>query len=274
MSPIKHLGPAMLLAAFFWTPAHAQQNHPVPIKAYPLEITYDKTTHLLFPYAIRSVDRGSGAVMARRPEGVENILELKAAQKQFPETNLSVLTDDGHFYVFRVSYADSPRVLTLSFAKDQAPVSFQGQPITRAAFDSVADRIHTKRGFLHRGAWRGRTLVFLKGLYQANGILYLELGIKNFSALDYQPGPVRFLIRDRSGAKWTASQERPLKPIYSEVSPRLRYGQSGFCVYAFRAFAPAPSQEMIIRVTSGDMDRTTSFRIPSRVFERTQKLTH
>jgi hypothetical protein len=48
------------------------------IEPYPLWVTLNKTTNLIFPYAIKSVDRGSRDVLAQKAKGVENILLVKA----------------------------------------------------------------------------------------------------------------------------------------------------------------------------------------------------
>ena len=53
------------------------------IKPYPLTIAVNKTTNLIFPYAIKSVDRGSADVLAQKAKGVENILLVKAVGKIF-----------------------------------------------------------------------------------------------------------------------------------------------------------------------------------------------
>ncbi len=53
------------------------------IEPYPLKITRNKTTNLIFPYAIKSVDRGSADVLAQKAKGVENILLIKAGRENF-----------------------------------------------------------------------------------------------------------------------------------------------------------------------------------------------
>lgn len=53
------------------------------IKPYHLAVTYNKTTNLVFPYAIKSVDRGSKDILVQKAKDVENILQVKAGQKRF-----------------------------------------------------------------------------------------------------------------------------------------------------------------------------------------------
>jgi len=67
------------------------------IEPFHLDITFLKTTHLIFPYAIKSVDRGSPDILAQKAKGVENVLLVKAGRENFKESNLSVITADGNF---------------------------------------------------------------------------------------------------------------------------------------------------------------------------------
>ena len=84
---------------------------------YGLEVTFDKTTHLIFPAAICYVDLGSNNLIAGKAEGAENVLRVKAAVRDFEtETNLSVICDDGSLYSFNVKYADEPEKLSVEMA--------------------------------------------------------------------------------------------------------------------------------------------------------------
>ena len=78
------------------------------IPSYYLEVTYDKTVHLIFPSAISYIDLGSSNIIAGKADGAENVVRVKAAVKDFQEeTNFSVITDEGSFYSFIVDYSKS-----------------------------------------------------------------------------------------------------------------------------------------------------------------------
>src|SRR5687768_14524787 len=87
--------------------SHAYGQH---IENIDLAISFNKTTSLVFPYSIRSVDRGSRDVLAQKAKGVENVLQVKAGRKGFAETNLTVITADGTLHQFTVTYSDSSSV--------------------------------------------------------------------------------------------------------------------------------------------------------------------
>ena len=83
------------------------------IEPYKMEVTYDKTSHLIFPSAIRYVDLGSEYLIAGKAEDAENVLRVKATVRDFEaETNFSVITNDGRFYSFNVYYSSYPEALS------------------------------------------------------------------------------------------------------------------------------------------------------------------
>lgn len=84
------------------------------VPPYGLEVTYDKTTHIIFPSAVRYVDLGSPNLVAGKADGAENVIRVKAVVKNFrDETNMSVITESGSFYTFNVKYADEPLLLNV-----------------------------------------------------------------------------------------------------------------------------------------------------------------
>lgn len=81
---------------------------------YGLQITFEKTVHLIFPAQIRYVDLGSSNIIAGKAEDADNVLRVKAAVRDFEtETNLSVICDDGSYYSFNVKYAEEPERLNI-----------------------------------------------------------------------------------------------------------------------------------------------------------------
>ena len=64
------------------------------VPPHGLEVTYDKTVHVIFPSEVRYVDLGSPDLIAGKADGAENVIRVKATVRNFPnETNMSVITD-------------------------------------------------------------------------------------------------------------------------------------------------------------------------------------
>ena len=51
------------------------------IPPYGLEVTYDKTVHVIFPSPVRYVDLGSPNLIAGKADGAENVIRVKATVK-------------------------------------------------------------------------------------------------------------------------------------------------------------------------------------------------
>lgn len=99
---------------------------------YGLEVTFEKTIHLIFPAPVRYVDLGSSNIIAGQAEDAENVLRVKAAVRDFEtETNLSVICDDGSYYSFNVKYAEEPQKLSIEM-KDFLHSGPGNLPVNRA----------------------------------------------------------------------------------------------------------------------------------------------
>ena len=98
--------------------------HARMVLPYGLEVTFEKTVHLIFPAPIRYVDLGSQNIIAGKAEDAENVLRIKAAVQDFEtETNLSVICEDGSFYAFNVKYAAEPEKLNIEMQDFLAPIA-------------------------------------------------------------------------------------------------------------------------------------------------------
>ena len=199
---------------------NAQSSTKLPPKSiapYPLEITYFKTTNIIFPSAIVGVDRGSKDVLAQKAIGAANILQLKAARDSFPETNLTVITADGKLNSFVINYDPKPSVLNISMKERDnknsiflSPGSVNEAEVTTYATHALYSK-YKGRKVKHRkyGIRFG-----LNGIFIRDNLMYLRLTITNTSNISYDIDQLRFFIRDQKKAKRTASQEIEITPVH------------------------------------------------------------
>ena len=199
------------------------------IPPYALEVTFNKTVHLIFPSAIRYVDLGSSDLLAAKADGAENVLRVKAAVRDFSqESNLAVITEDGAYYTFNVKYADEPGKLSVEmadFIHDGEAVNRpnnsldiylkelgQESPLlVRLIMKSVYK--NDKREIKHIGSKRFGIQYTLKGLYAHNGLLYFHIQLKNASHVPFSVDYITFKIVDKKVAKRTAIQEQVIYPL-------------------------------------------------------------
>ncbi|WGQ12166.1 conjugative transposon protein TraN [Pedobacter gandavensis] len=195
------------------------------IEPYKMEVTYDKTSHLIFPTAIRYVDLGSEYLIAGKAEDAENVLRVKATVRDFePETNFSVITNDGRFYSFNVYYSSYPEALSYDLLTMQKAVDkANGNDVL---FEELGNNSPSLAGLLletiykkgkrivkHIGAKSFGIQFILKGIYIHNGKYYFHTELRNKTNVPFQIDFINFKVVDKKVAKRTVVQERPMIPL-------------------------------------------------------------
>ena len=199
------------------------------VPPYGLEVTYDKTTHIIFPSAVRYVDLGSPNLVAGKADGAENVIRVKAVVKNFrDETNMSVITESGSFYTFNVKYADEPLLLNVEmkdFIHDGSKVNRPNNALdiyleelgceSPKLVQLINKSIHKEnsRHIKHIGSKAFGIQYLLRGIYTHNGLLYFHTQIKNSSNVPFEVDFVTFKIVDKKVMKRTAIQEQVIFPL-------------------------------------------------------------
>ena len=202
------------------------------IPPHGLEVTFDKTCHVIFPAAIAYVDLGSANIIAGKADGAENVIRVKAAKRGFKgETNMSVITEDGAYYSFNVKYAREPRILNVEmtdFIHDGEAVNrpnnsmniylkelgSESPVLVRLVMKSIWKE--NKRRMKHIGSKSFGIQFLLKGIYTHNGLLYFHTEIKNSSNVPFDVDFITWKIVDKKVAKRTAIQEQVIQPLRTQ----------------------------------------------------------
>jgi len=211
-------------------PSFAQDSVRTPlalgrIEPYRMEVTYDKTSHLIFPTAIRYVDLGSEYLIAGKAEDAENVLRVKASLKDFDsETNFSVITNDGRFYSFNVFYSPNPGILSYDLLTMEKTLDkVNGNDVL---FEELGNHSPSLAGLLletiynknsriikHIGAKSFGIQFILKGIYIHNGKYYFHTEVKNRTNVPFHIDFVNFKVVDKKVAKRTVVQEKSMIPL-------------------------------------------------------------
>lgn len=221
---------AIALIIGFAVPSFAQDSIRTPlalgkIEPYKMEVTYDKTSHLIFPTGIRYVDLGSEYLIAGKAEDAENVLRVKASVRDFEtETNFSVITNDGRFYSFNVYYSSYPDVLSYDLLTMQKAVDKENG--NDVLFEELGNNSPSLAGLLletiyknnkrivkHIGAKSFGIQFILKGIYIHNGKYYFHTELGNRTNVPFQIDFINFKVVDKKIAKRTVVQERPMIPL-------------------------------------------------------------
>lgn len=221
----------MLCVGFAIIAAHAQTK---------LNITTDKTTSLVFPFAIKHVDRGTSSVLAQQVKEAPEILLVKAAVKDFTETNLSVVTDDGSVYAFTITYDNKPSVSVLYLPVNRtATISSYANMILDN--ERTVKRIKDKKYNMQAG---------IRGIYIKYNITYYQLYMNNDGPVDCDVDLLRFFIKNKKRSKRTAVQELEQKPVYSTGnSGKIKGNSNTVFVVALEKFTIPDKKYLVVRIT-------------------------
>lgn len=259
------------------------------IPPYGLEVTFDKTLHIIFPSSIKYVDLGSNRIVAGKAGATENVLRVKAAIRNFEsETNMAVITEEGSYYTFNVKYADEPEKLNIEmkdFMHDGIATNRPNNSIDiyLKELGSESPRIvylinrsihkNDKRLVKHIGSKRFGIQYLLKGIYAHNNLLYLHTSIKNSSNVPFDIDFVRMKIVDKKMMKQTAVQETVIYPLraYNFIS-KVGGNQIERTVFTIDKITIPNDKQLIIELFEKNGGRNQLFVIENEDLIRAEQI--
>ncbi|MFI3322849.1 MAG: conjugative transposon protein TraN [Rikenellaceae bacterium] len=253
-------------------------NYDRMIPPHGLEVTYNKTVHVIFPSGVKYVDLGSSNLIAAKADGAENVIRVKSTVENFSdETNLSVITESGSFYTFNVRYAAEPSLLNIEmidFIHDGSSVNSpnnsldiylselgnESPKLVHLMMESIYK--NNKRKVKHIGSKLFGVQYLLNGIYTHNGLLYFHTEIKNMTNIPYDIDYITFKIVDKKLLKRTAIGEKVISPIraYNYVL-RVDGRDKQRTVFAFDKFTIADDKQLIVQMHEKNGGRHQSFTI-------------
>ena len=252
------------------------------VPPYGLEVTYDKTTHIIFPSAVRYVDLGSANLIAGKAD-------VKATVKDFrDETNMSVITESGSFYTFNVKYSDEPLLLNVEmkdFIHDGSKVNRPNNALdiylqelgceSPKLVQLINKSIHkeNRRHIKHVGSKAFGIQYLLRGLYTHNGLLYFHTQIRNSSNVPFEVDFVTFKIVDKKVLKRTAIQEQVIFPLRAYNYATMVAGKKEErTVFTFDKFTIPSDKVLVVEMHEKSGGRHQTFTVESEDIVRARAI--
>ena len=244
------------------------------IAPYQMKITYDKTSHLIFPSAIRYVDLGSEYLIAGKAQQAENVLRVKASVKDFQtQTNLSVITNDGRFYSFDIHYSSDPQTLSYDVEKMQKAMEKSGtghvyfeelgnnSPLLT---DLVMQSIYSNNKRFVKGIGSksfGITFI-LKGIYILEGKYYFHTQLSNQTNVPFNIDFINFKVIDKKKARRTVLQQSTITPlrIYKPLG-EINAQQSEQNIFLLDQFTLAHDKILLIEIFEKNGGRCQTLKV-------------
>jgi conjugative transposon TraN protein len=255
------------------------------IPPYGVEVSFNKTVHIIFPAAVKYVDLGSANIIAGKADGSENVIRVKSAVQGFEsETNFSVITDEGSFYSFNVKYADEPEKLNIEmkdFIHDGEAVNRPNNSLdiylndlgneSPKVVNLIMKSIYQsdKKEIRHIGSKRFGIQLLLKGIYTYNDFLYFHIQTKNASQVPFDMDFIRIKIVDKKVAKRTAIQEQVIYPVRAyRYNIRIPGKKSGRTVFALPKFTIPDGKYLIVELYEKNGGRHQRFVVENEDITR------
>lgn len=251
---------------------YAQNNTYSFIPSEHLAITCNKTTNLIFPYSVQSIDRGSKDILVQQPKGTQNIVQVKAARPSFIQTNLSIITMDGKLYSFTVDYGVAPTQLNIVIgSKMERTDSMLNRNImltsgdNEALFQNIAQNISAQKPAHRKKDKDNKMEVQLNGIYVNHDVLYFRLQLMNNSNVSYDVGDVKFTVKNKLKSKRTATQEMELTPVYRFGNfKNVQVNSFARCIIALHKFTLPDSKYLVIQVLEKNGSRNLKLVLKNR----------
>lgn len=269
----------ILLAAFLsWFAVRAAaQGH----SEQAIGLSLNKTSSIVFPVDIESVDRGSRDILAQKAKGAGNVLKLKAGKANFPETNLTVIASDGGLHYFTVRFDPHPDRYIVYAAADNASLLNASNRATahltevnQAIVENNARVIVSHNTIAKVKSIRKNDMrLSLKGIYIEGDLTYFHFNIANRSNIPFDVDILRLFVRDKQKLKRTATQEVIETPIYVHGQVSRIDGKSNTdVVYILPKFTIPDAKVLVIQLMEKRGGRHLEMHIKNRPIVHARKI--
>lgn len=272
---------AMMMISLFAFKSFSQGSRLSFIPSVHLTVTCNKTTNLIFPFSVQSIDRGSKDILVQQPKATENIVQVKADKPNFVQTNLSVITIDGKLYSFTVDYNAQPNQLNIIVEKNDSGINSLNTPVTlsvgynEAVMKSVSEKILELKAKHGKTSTGNDMRLRLSGIYINDDVLYFRLQLQNKSNIGYDADNISFTIKDIQQSKRTATQELKLTPLYiNNVFANIAADSSATCVVALPKFTLPGFKYLSIQILEKNGGRNLRLTIKNRHIMKAAAITY
>lgn len=220
-------------------------------------VTTNKTTSLVFPSPISSVDRGSDRILVQK--ATATVLRVKADTSFSDTTNLTVITTDGKLYSFLVGYAVSPAVLTIDLG---AGNNISQDTLLLALSRKVINATNLLHGIRYGS---GKVWFSLLGVYTNGEVIVCKLKIENNSTLLFEIGQISAVVSGRHKGKRRATHEQGLPILLSDMASQLIRGrQAALAVVILPKSGLSPGQALQLLVLEKGGERHLALSVSNR----------
>ena len=226
-----------------------------------------------------------------------NILYIQCLT-DFPNTNLSIITDDTSCYMLDLCYTEKSEknayiidITDRIYVNEQKPLWLEQEPSPSLRSQTAEDKTPTQAAVLpetgeyesilkqrdfivaQNGVADKAMEVFLKGIYTRDNYVYFKLDITNNSELPYTYNYCGFAIVTKKKGRMTSFDRTDLSPAGSYVPAHtIEYKKTMTVIYKFDKFNFSNDRVLLIEMVEDNGERGLFFRVTSSTFLKARKI--
>lgn len=265
-------------------------------KPEQIPLQQNKVCQIIFPDKIAKI-RGGFNPNYFALDKYDNILYIQCLT-DFPNTNLSIITDDTSCYMLDLCYTEKSEknayiidITDRIYVNTQEPSEARQKtsPPLRSQLDEDKipapaathpetveyESILKQRDFIvaQNGVADKAMEVFLKGIYTRDNYVYFKLDITNNSELPYTYNYCGFAIVTKKKGRMTSFDRTDLSPAGSYVPAHtIEYKKTMTVIYKFDKFNFSNDRVLLIEMVEDNGERGLFFRVTSSTFLKARKI--
>ncbi|SHL37492.1 Bacteroides conjugative transposon TraN protein [Chitinophaga jiangningensis] len=249
-------------------------NGQVASNTISCEVSDRETTVILFPVAIKNIDRGSSDIKVAIQPGADHIVKLKAEHPYATPTSMHIFADNGRVYTMKVVFSSSIKEYTLDYSKDTVSYSIinnlpvnrsNGQPALSESLQRKISTITLAKPFLRKSRTAFKMKLQLNTIHYDDENLYFSCTLSNNSNLPYELNFAHMAISDLRVVKRSAIQEVEEIPIYFSPIGLIPGNASQKLVFVLKRFSIPNQKKFLLELYEKGGGRNLQLTLSNRV---------
>lgn len=255
-----------------------------------LELSKNKILQIVFPETITSTKI---SLPQQISVAVENNVIYLQPKEEFPEANMTVITNNKSYYGFILRYNTEAKTYNVFISSDEALHSNSTTPVAQpennkispaqdsmVCVDSLPQRnnykqILSRSGYLYadNSVKISQLYLTLKGIYVDAKHTYLRLMIMNNTNINYDIEYFAFIIRAKTKGAATTEEQLQIVPIGSSENIQIvKSKETKEVVFAFEKFTLNPEKLLNIDLIEKNGERNLSLEVKPKILFNSQNI--
>ena len=228
-----------------------------------INVTNDKSTHLIFPKKIIYSDIGNEETLSSETTSSNNILKVKSlTEEKVLPSSLFVVTEDKKYYEFLLNPDPAAETYTYNFSTSNDAAIFENTTNDQILTEIAEKCIKQKRAISSIGEKKNQLTCSLHNVNINNDVLYFTFEIANTSTINMNIDFIRCFIKDKKTIKNSPEQEIECSSVINyKYNSVINSNTTNKFVLAFSKFTIPDKKKFEVQLFDKDGGRHLTFTI-------------